>query len=436
MPLDTRRLRLWFAVAIALLVIIVAGFYLRSYYARYILSRAIQKKAEKLGIDIQQSTKDFSLSKSAGGRTLFTIHASKAVQVTGGHAELHDVNIVVYGTEGNRFDQIYGDSFEYDPKDGLVRANGEVHIDLQGVAQGAARPDLSPPKELQNPIHLKTSGLVFNRNTGVASTDQRLEFRIPQASGSAVGATYDSSASQLTLHSDIQLENTGPNASRLVAKSGVVSKNPPRIEFNTAHLTREASDIDADHLTILLRPDNSIERLIATGDVTAVTQGKTDARAQASRGEISVDAANHVRSAVLSGGVTVDEKGDQSMHGTSGRVTLDFDGNSRLDKIHALDSVHLVQDAPKNRPQGQSMTLDAQAVDFTVSGDRHAVDFETFLKRVGRNRTVHLERYRPPSRDEFPLWLRQRTVGGQPDRRGTLWHTGTNGRVQCRCNNN
>src|ERR1700742_915317 len=147
MALNPRRLRLWFAVGIVLLVLIVAGFYLRGYYTRYLVARAIQHKIEKLGIDVQQSADQFSLSKSEGGRTLFTVHAAKAIQVTSGRAELHDVNIVVYGNSGNRFDQIYGKSFEYDPKSGIVRAEGEVHIDLQGVAQGeATRPDLGPPK--------------------------------------------------------------------------------------------------------------------------------------------------------------------------------------------------------------------------------------------------------------------------------------------------
>jgi lipopolysaccharide export system protein LptA len=371
-PLNARRLRFWFAIAIALLIVIVAGLYLRGYYARYLVAKTIQKKAEKLGINIQQSTTDFSLSKSQGGRTLFTLHASKAVQVTSGHAELHNVNIVVYGTTGNRFDQIYGDSFEYEPKLGIVRANGEVHIDLQGVAEGGARPDLGPPKELENPIHLKTSGLVFNRNTGIASTAERLEFRIPQATGSAVGTTYDSQAAQLTLHSDIHLESTGPNAATLNASSGVIDKSPERVILNGAHLKRQSGDVDAQQLTVFLRDDNTIERILATGNVNAVNRGKSETRAQSPRAEVKVDQQNHIQSAVLTGGVNVDTGGEQPMHGTAGRVVLDFAADNRLAKVHALDKVHLVQDPPKNRPNAQSMTLDSAALDYFVTGQRRA----------------------------------------------------------------
>src|SRR5262249_42645639 len=220
MALNIHRLRRWIVVAIVLLLMVVGAFYGRGYYARYLFSRAIKNKAEKLGIDIQQSTQGFAYSKSEGGRTLFTIRASKAVQMTAGNAGLHDVNIVIYGRDGTRFDQIYGSDFEYDPKTGDVSANGEVHIDLQGGAEGDVRPDLAPPRELKNPIHVKTSGLVFNRNTGIATTKNHIEFRIPQASGSAEGATYDSKANRLTLHSDIHLESGDQDPARLDAQTG------------------------------------------------------------------------------------------------------------------------------------------------------------------------------------------------------------------------
>jgi len=372
MLLSNRWLRIWFATAIALLLLIVAGFYLRGYYSRYIVSKTIQRRMEKLGVNITQRADKFSLCKSEGGRTLFCVNASKAIQLTSGHAELHDVNIVVYGSQGNRFDQIYGKSFEYDPKSGMVTAAGEVHIDLQGVAKGEARPDLGPPKELENPIHLKTSGLEFNRNTGIATTKERVEFRVPQASGSAIGATLDSQNNRLTLHSAVELEQAGPNAATLKAANGVITKDPPRIEFTTAHIARDTGDVNAEHLTIYLRGDNTVEKVVGAGNVTAVQRGKNAARLQAPRGEALVDPINHVQSATFSGGVNVESEGDQPMHGTAGRALLDFNSDNRLTKIHALDSVHMVQDPPKNRPQAQSMSLDAPAVDFTVQGQHKA----------------------------------------------------------------
>ena len=146
MPLNTHRIRLWFATAAVLLAALVAGFY---FYGRMRVRRAIREVPKNLGLNIQQSTQGFTLSKSEAGHTLFTIHASRAVQYKeGGKAELRDVSIVVYGRQSNRYDQIYGADFEYDPQSGEVTAKGEVHIDLEGNAEGPLIPDQAPPPEL------------------------------------------------------------------------------------------------------------------------------------------------------------------------------------------------------------------------------------------------------------------------------------------------
>src|SRR5258706_10356001 len=114
MPLNARHLRLWFAAAAVLLIALVVGSY---FYARYRVRLAIKELPAKLGIEIQQTANGFTLSRSEKGRTLFTLHASKMVQFKeGGRAQLHDVNIIVYGRKSNRFDQIYGEEFDYDPQ--------------------------------------------------------------------------------------------------------------------------------------------------------------------------------------------------------------------------------------------------------------------------------------------------------------------------------
>ena len=95
MPVSIPRLRIWFAVLALAAVVVVAGYYLR---ARIEMRLALKNLPGKLGIEIQQTSEGFSLSKSEGGHTLYTIRASKATQFkAGGRAELHDVSIVVYG---------------------------------------------------------------------------------------------------------------------------------------------------------------------------------------------------------------------------------------------------------------------------------------------------------------------------------------------------
>src|SRR5215469_3355472 len=196
MPLNPRLLRRLFAIGALVVVLIVSAFYIRG----IIKGNRELGKIPKMPEDVSQSTKGFTFSKSEGGRTLFVIHAASAEQLKdSGRAELHNVNIVIYGREANRFDQISGDDFQYDPRSGEVIAKGEVQIDLESDSKGSSRPDQAPPQETKNPIHLKTSGLVFNQKTGLAETKELIEFRVPEANGSAVGATYDSHSNVMTL---------------------------------------------------------------------------------------------------------------------------------------------------------------------------------------------------------------------------------------------
>jgi lipopolysaccharide export system protein LptA len=361
MPVNVSRLRLWFAAAAVLLLALVAGFYV---YGRMRARRALKELPRNLGINIQQSTEGFTFSKSEGGRTLFTVHASKAVQYKQtGRAELRDVNIIVYGQQANRFDQIYGADFEYDPQSGDISARGEVHIDLEGNAEGPIRPDQAPPQELKNPIHLKTSGLVFNQKTGVASTREAIEFRVPQASGSAVGATYDSKAATLTLHKDIRVRTGEPRPTNIAARQAVITRGPNRAILDQARVESATGGFSTRQLTVFFRDDNTVERVVASGDVQAAETGHTAMQASAARGEAWLSTRNQLRTVLLTGGVELNASGQQQAHASAGKMQLAFAGRSRLEKVTASDNVRLLQQ-PKGA--GHPVELVASAMDFLV----------------------------------------------------------------------
>jgi len=65
--------RKWLVAAAVLVIAVVGVFY---YAAKFKVKPALHNIPKELGIDIQQTSDGFSLSKSEAGRTLYTIRAS------------------------------------------------------------------------------------------------------------------------------------------------------------------------------------------------------------------------------------------------------------------------------------------------------------------------------------------------------------------------
>src|SRR5579871_4940610 len=128
MPLPIYRLRRLLIATAVLLTMVVAAMY---FYARRQATNVLKTIPAKIGYDIKQTAHGFQFSKSDGKRTLFTVQASDVKQFKlDGNAELHNVNIVVYGRDSSRYDQISGDDFAYNQGTGDVTAMGDVSIDL------------------------------------------------------------------------------------------------------------------------------------------------------------------------------------------------------------------------------------------------------------------------------------------------------------------
>jgi lipopolysaccharide export system protein LptA len=324
------------------MIAIVAGMYL---YARWRVRNVVHEVPQKIGIDIQQTAQGFSISKSEEGRTLFRVDASKAVKFKkGGVTELHDVNIVVYGKDASRFDRIAGDDFEYDPASGNVTAKGTVKIDLEGNPRGLDHPDQAPPEEMKNPIHVEASGLAFNSKNGNGSASGRVEFQTPQASGSAVGIDYVSKTGTMTLLSAIVMDVSSPQSVRLNAERAVIMKNPRQIVLSRPRMAHDERRLRSDRATLFLRDDNTLDHIVAEGDVESELHDASDATARADRGELFLTGPrNLLTTAILSGNVKLASQGDRPAEATAGRVTLHFAGREILQTVHAEDGVRLTQ---------------------------------------------------------------------------------------------
>jgi lipopolysaccharide export system protein LptA len=378
MPLPVSQLRRWFALSAVAAALLVAGAY---FYARHRVQNALKQVPEKMGLGIQQSADGFTISRSDGPRTLFKLQASKAVKFAdGGRAELHDVAITLYGRDSSRFDQIYGSEFEYDAQSGDVVAKGEVQIDLEANPAGLASPDQTAPQELQNPIHLKTSGLTFNQKTGNASTEQRVDFRISQASGSATGVSYDAKTGALTLASEVTLATNEPTPTILRAARGVILKSPRKVVLEQAHLQSGLRNAQADQAELYLRPDNTVERVQAQGDVQLEIKGPQPAKVHAAQVELTLSSQRGMlRTAIFSGNVRAESGGPQPIAAAAGRALLSFAANNVLTKVHTEDQVKLQQHQKPSAPaaSAQDLELTASAVDFFLAGGRRLDHAET-----------------------------------------------------------
>ncbi|MBV9607988.1 MAG: LPS export ABC transporter periplasmic protein LptC [Acidobacteria bacterium] len=416
MPPNIKRLRMWFAAGAITLVVIVACFYL---YGRIRARRALGNVQQKLGIDIQQSTAGFTLSKSQGGHTVFRVHASKAVQYKqGGRAELHDVSIVVYGRDADRFDQIYGSDFEYDPQSGNITAQGEVQIDLEGNGQGLARPDQAVPPELKNPIHVKTSGLQFNQKTGMARTDEDIEFRIPQATGSATGAVYDANLKTLTLESNVRMQSV--EGSRAKAHRAVLTTTPRQAKLTSVDLERSGDRMHAENVVLFLRADNSIDHILATGDVRSESPKSNGVLVRAPQAEVFMGEKDAVHSAVLSGGVSFEQGGDSPMHGTAAKATVEFGRANTISRAIFTDGLKLVE-TPKavaGHP-AQQTELDAGGANLFFARSRLARGETTGAAQiVSRSPGSQAETVSSAARFEAifdPASNRAKSLHGAPD---------------------
>jgi len=397
MPLQIYRLRRLLVATAVLLTLFVAGMY---FYARSRATNVLKQIPGKMGIDIKQTANGYQYSQSNGKRTLFTIQAGDVKEFKlNGTSELHNVSIVLYGRDSSRFDQIYGDDFVFNEQTGDITAKGEVQIDLVSNPAGLGSPDQATPKELKNPIHLKTRDLVFNKDSGDAVTPARVEFRTPQALGWAVGVTYAGKSNTLTLATQVHVVLNGANAAVIDADHGVVTSDPHQIVLDHPHLKREDGTMQSERAIFYLGSENEVQKILCAGDFTSVSRkptakhrGASDDR-NAAAGSAAVAPSSEVRSradqaefllsgkqnllrtATLTGSVHFDETGPQPMQGDAGRAIMDFAGQNQLQKIHALDGVRLTQKAaPGSKPASkgvgsgpQDFEITAPVIDFTLA---------------------------------------------------------------------
>jgi lipopolysaccharide export system protein LptA len=323
MRVTIKGLRLWILAATGLLLVVVAGFI---FYGRYRFRHIEKDLPGRLGINIQQTANGFTFSQANGPHTLFVLKAAKQVQMKSGHVLLHDVDITLYGPPGSgRTDRIYGSDFDFDQNTQTATSQGDVNIELEGMGNAAngATPAAAPGAS-SNTIRVRTRGLVFEQKTGDAATPEPVEFQLPRAAGTSVGANYNSKTGVLVLDSAVKIiTSSNGRAAVINAEHATLLRDKMQGFLTNATMEYETEDGSADAATLFFRKDGTTQKIDAQGHVRMKTD--TGATMASDTAHILMDAKSQPTQADLAGGVAFGSaRGGDSMHGTSRESTLHF----------------------------------------------------------------------------------------------------------------
>lgn len=369
------RLRIWLAGSAIFLIVVIAAFI---GYARMLARLHHLKLPASLGVNVVREAGGWTYSQSAGSRTIYTIHAAKWEQHTNGKIALHDVSITLYGRSGDRSDRIYGDEFEYDQNAGVVRAMGLVHMDLQGQTPQGAKPGIQGSDELAGAkvLHVTTSDLVYMNKLGVAATSEYIEFQAGTMKGHATGADYSSDSGMLILHSAVRMSGiANGRAEELRATTASFDNRGQEAFLTHAKYSSQDRTVEADLARLHTRPDGTLARVEAKGNVTMRAQGGTAVSQQA---DVVLDGAGQPQTVVLGGGVlyTADQPLRQ-VRGQAEAATIAFDGQKKPQPQHAVftGGVHMIE---------RTRATEAARERWSVS-DLTAEKLETALVPAGAN---------------------------------------------------
>ncbi|MGH9573294.1 MAG: LPS export ABC transporter periplasmic protein LptC [Candidatus Acidiferrales bacterium] len=273
---EAARYARWAAMSAGAIALVVAGFYgeraLRGYIAR--------RHGPELVLEtVHQQFGGVSYSFSNQDGTTFTIRASHATQFKeGDKALLQDVWVTIYGKKGNRNDNIHTRECSYQPDAGNVQCTGDVEIDMQGAISenGGAdeQPTAGEPSTMATggPVHVTTSNVTFNRETGEASTSAPVNLKFAGGVGRGVGLQYNSKKAMLRLQRDVSFsmaasQKTGGLPVNATAANLEFHRDDRAIALGGPVVMRQGDrQLTADHVSIALDKQYHAQDISAEGN--------------------------------------------------------------------------------------------------------------------------------------------------------------------------
>lgn len=374
MRLSIQRLR-WVLLAGAVLLIAVLSAFIG--YGRYRALKAYRQIIARAGISLTHDSNGVTISQSLRGKKTFTIHAKKESSLGNGKWALHDAEMWLYNRNGEAADHISGSEIEYDENEGVARANGEVFMDIeppQGLANGGrsstARPALrAKPRAASSPvIHVRTSGLIYLRKLGIASTDQQVEFSYGEMRCTAVGGEFNSDQSTLRLLANVHMDGLAHGKPiHVTAVRADMDQDADIVTLTRPVVLSDGRSARADTAILHLRKDGSIEqvqginRVVITSPTGTITANHLDAE---------LSAQSLPQAARLSGDVVLaDSDPLRPMHGTAHTVDAVFDAQGSPTSMTAVGQAKIRVVDRRADPSGLVRSLEGDTIVALLAPD-------------------------------------------------------------------
>jgi LPS export ABC transporter protein LptC len=268
-----RHIRITRVMVVVALVLIVAVT-TWSYWRRASRFKSLKQTIpDILPQNVENSTVGFNYSRIESGRTIYSIKAWRNLGLKGNKNVLEDVEVLVYGREGDRYDRIHSARAVYDQDSGGIEFEGDVTILLSSKNQEATSSRLAetdPRKAYLNKTLVKTSKVFYSQRENRVETAAPVQFTFNDISGSATGMRYDAAHDSLSLPRDVQvrMDRGEKNPPVEITSSSLnFEKTAHQIGFGGAvHLNRGDDSLDSGELVVHLGADNRADRAEARGN--------------------------------------------------------------------------------------------------------------------------------------------------------------------------
>jgi lipopolysaccharide export system protein LptA len=341
---EAARYARWSAAVALLLAGVTVAVYLQRGWARHIEKKTAPPAAPG---DVTRLSSGLTFSKVEQNRTIFTVQASKSTEFKDKDASLlEDVKITIFGKTGERHDTIHTQSCQYGKEKGDVVCSGAVQIDLQSAAD-ADRAVSHPQESPASTVHVETHGVIFDRASGEAHTDQPVLFTFPSGSGEAVGVEYNSEEGMIWLWREVRMTLRSPAAQQS-------AKNPKR----------DAADEEVHVKGTRLDFGRDTRRMHLAGPVEVETRSQ---RLTSGQLTLSLDAAFRAKGLVATAGahgaspILTSQGSRLAMEMTADRVAAAFASDGWMKDLEAAGNAH---GSRKVEGEEDSFSADTATMDF------------------------------------------------------------------------